>query len=315
MGSPATTDRLDVWRDLIRDNFVALDVDADPGAPFAGSVVSRALGHLKVATVQSGPQECRRTPGLARRDAHAYLQVGLLTRGAATLAQDRREAELQPGSFAVYETDRPFTWELQGAWELLVLTWPRASIALDDAATQQLTARALCGTAGLGAIVGRLLRDVVADPPVLSPAGGVRLADEVAELVLTVAGERVRPAAPPRASDGLLRRIDAHILERLADPGLTPTSIAAAHYLSTRHLHRLFAERGSTVAAQVQRLRLERCRRELLDPAGTRSITEIARRWGFPDLPTFSRAFRGAYGMPPSAWRACRRPGAERPDD
>jgi hypothetical protein len=28
MGSPAATDRLDVWRDIIRENFVALDVHA-----------------------------------------------------------------------------------------------------------------------------------------------------------------------------------------------------------------------------------------------------------------------------------------------
>ncbi len=293
MGSPATT---------------------DPGASSAAPVGSSELGHLTIASVRSGAQDCHRIPGLARRDASASLQVGLLTRGAATLVQDGRVAALRPGDFAVYETERPFVWALQGGWELLVLGWPRAGVALDRATSQQLTARALGGV-GLGAIVGRMLRDLVADPPLLSPAGGVRLADELAELVLLVAAERIRPAAPARASDGLLRRIDAHILEHLADPGLTPTSIAAAHYVSTRHLHRLFTQRGSTVASHVQRLRLERCRHEMLDPGAPRSITDIARRWGFPDLPTFSRAFRCAYGMAPSTWRACRRPGAERPDD
>ena len=307
MGSPATTDRLDVWRDLIRDNFVALEVHADRSAPFAGSVCSSELGHLKVASVESGSQGCTRTPALARRDSDAYLQVGLLTRGAATLAQDHREATLRPGDFAVYETDRPFFWGLQGAWELLVFTWPRASIALNDTTSQQLTARALRGDVGLGAIVGRMLRDLVAGPPELSAAGGVRLADEVAELVATVASERVRPAAPARASDDLLRRIDAYIVEHLTDSGLSPSTIAAAHFVSTRHLHRLFAYRSGTVAQQIQLLRLERCRRELLDPgARNRSITDISRRWGFPDLTSFSRAFRSAYGRSPSDWRACR---------
>jgi len=306
MGSPpATTDRLDVWRDLLRDNFVALDVHADREAPFAGSVRSSELGHLKVASVESGPQGCSRTPGLARRDDEVYLQVGLVARGTATLAQDSREALLRPGDFAVYETDRPFFWGLEGEWELLVFTWPRASIALADTASQQLTARTLSGDGGLGAIVGRMLRDLVANPPELSATGGVRLADEVAELVTTVAGERVRPAAPTCATDDLLRRIDAHITSHLADPDLGPTSIATTHFLSTRHLHRLFAHRGGTVAQQILRLRLERCRRELLDArAGT--ITDVARRWAFPDLATFSRAFRATYGMSPSDWRASR---------
>jgi AraC-like DNA-binding protein len=307
MGSPVTTDRLDLWRDLIRENFVALDIHADQHAAFAGSVRSSGLGHLRVASVGSGTQRCSRTPGLVRRDSEVYLQVGLVARGVGTLSQDGREAVLTPGDFAVYETDRPFFWGLQGAWELLVFTWPRASIALDDTASQQLTARALSGGDGLGAIVGRMLRDLVASPPELSAAGGVRLADEVAQLVTTVAGERVLPAAPTRAADDLLRRIDAYIMEHLADPDLGPTCIAAAHFVSTRHLHRLFAHRGGTVAQQIQRLRLERCRRELLDPsADHRSITDVSRRWGFPDLATFSRAFRVVYGMPPRDWRATR---------
>lgn len=300
-----TTDRLDVWRDLIRENFVALDILADREEAFSGSVRTGDVGHLMVASVESSTQGCSRTPGLVRRDAEAYLQVGLLARGGAKLAQDRREAVLKPGDFAVYETTRPFFWGLHGEWELLVFTWPRASIALDDAASQQLTARSLSGSAGLGVIVGRLLRDLVAAPPALSPAGGVRLADEVAELVTTVAGEQLRATAPTRAADDLLRRIDAYVVEHLADPDLGPGSIAAAHFVSTRHLHRLFAHRESTVAQQIQRMRLDRCRRELRDPRSVaRSITDISRRWGFPDLATFSRAFRAAYRISPSDWRA-----------
>jgi AraC-like DNA-binding protein len=65
--------------------------------------------------------------------------------------------------------------------------------------------------------------------------------------------------------------------------------------------------RGGTVAQQIQRTRLERCRRELVDPrCDTRSVTDISRRWGFPDLATFSRAFRAAYGMSPTDWRSAR---------
>ena len=310
MRAAATTDRLDVWRDLIRDTFVALDVQADRGERFTGTVRTAEVGHLRVASVESERQRCRRTRELAHRDDSAYLQVGLLTRGGATVAQDGREAELRPGDFAVYETERPFLWDLSGGWELLVFTWPRATVAVPDTASQQLTARALAGDDGLGAIVGRVLRDLVAAPPALSATGGVRLADEVVELVVTVASEHVQPtgSSASAASEDLLRRIDAHVLERLADPGLSPASIAAAHFISTRHLHRLFAQRGTTVGQTVHRLRLERCRRDLLDPgAADRSISDISRRWGFLDGPTFSRAFRGAYGTSPSDWRAGRR--------
>lgn len=307
----ATTDRLPVWRDLIREHFVALDIHAQSGDAFAGSVRTAEIGHLKVASVRSGTQGCSRTPGLARRDDDVYLQVGLLASGAATLAQDRREAVLRPGDFALYETNRPFFWGLQGAWELLVFTWPRAGIALDGASSQLMTARTQSGRDGLGAIVGRMLADLVAAPPQLSAGGGIRLADEVAELVTTVAGEHMRPAAPTTAGDDLLRRIDLYIVEHLADPDLGPASVAAAHFVSTRHLHRLFAHRSDTVAQLIQRMRLERCRRELSDPrSDARSITDISRRWGFPDLATFSRAFRATYRTSPSDWRASRSRGS-----
>jgi AraC-like DNA-binding protein len=82
-------------------------------------------------------------------------------------------------------------------------------------------------------------------------------------------------------------------------------SIARAHFVSTRQLHRLFAGTGETVTRRIRRLRLERCRRELADRRrATDSVTGISRRWGFPDLPGFSRAFRSTYGLSPTDYRA-----------
>jgi AraC-like DNA-binding protein len=296
------TERLPAWRDLVREHFVALDIDADPATPFAGAVRSTALGHLKVSSVDSSPQGCRRTPGLAR-DGDTYLQVGMLTRGAAVLCQDGREAALRPGDFAVYETDRPFLWGFHDDWQLFVYTWPRAAMGIGQGESQQLTARTLSGGTGLGAIVGRMLHDLVAAPPVLSSAGGIRLADEIGELVMTVATERLRPDPPDAPATDLLRKIDAYIAEHLADPGLGPDAIAGAHFVSTRQLHRLFVQQGTTVTQRIRTHRLERCRREIADPRCTTSITGISRRWGFSDLATFSRAFRAAYGSTPSAYR------------
>lgn len=301
------TEKLDVWRDLIREHFVALDIDADSRDGFAGVVRSTDLGHLKVASVESVTGRYHRTPGLARRDTTSYLQVGLLARGEAMLSQDGRIAELRPGDFAVYETDRPFLWGARGDWQLFVFTWPRAAIALEPGQSRRLTARQLDGHGGLGGIVARMLRDLVMSPPPLSAAGAVRLADEVGELVTTVASEFVGPEPPATALRDQLARVDAYIAEHLTDPELSPTAIAAAHFMSTRQLHRLFAARGDTVTCYIRRRRLERCRRDLV--AARAPIAEIARRWGFTDPATFSRAFRGEYRTTPSDYR--RRHGAQ----
>lgn len=311
MAESVATDRLDVWRDLIREHFVALDILADRPDVFGGSVRSADVGLMNIASVASRSGRYTRTPQLADRDDDAYLQVGLIARGEASVQQDGREALLGPGDFAVYETDRPFHWAMNGDWELLVFTWPRASVRLGDAASRLMTARCLSGSDGVGAIVGRMLRDLAAAPPDLSVEGGVELGHDVLALVTTVAGERVRPSEPERSTTALLRRIDAYIVERLSDPNLTPPDIADAHYISTRHLHRLFAGRGDTVSHHVQRLRLERARVELRHPSfDQRSVTDISRRWGFPDLATFSRAFRQAYGTTPTQYRSHADPSA-----
>jgi AraC-like DNA-binding protein len=105
----------------------------------------------------------------------------------------------------------------------------------------------------------------------------------------------------------LLRRIYEYIEQRLGDPGLSPGSIAAAHHISTRYLHKLFETEGCTVAAWIRRRRLDRCSRDLADPAQwNRPVNAIAVRWGFADDAHFNRLFRATYGVPPGRYRTMR---------
>ncbi|WP_308042277.1 helix-turn-helix transcriptional regulator [Streptomyces sp. 8L] len=81
--------------------------------------------------------------------------------------------------------------------------------------------------------------------------------------------------------------------------------MAAAHFISTRYLHRVFQQHHRTVSDVIRRQRLDRCRRDLADP-GQRAvpIAAIAMRWGYPRASDFTRAFRAAFGMTPSEYRA-----------
>jgi len=300
------TRRHDEWREALRHDFVALDVAPDRrrGGSFTGAVHSATLGHLQVSRVSSVAQTCRRTRQLAGREDRRFLQVGMLSRGTAVLEQDGRRALLHPGHLALYETERPFTWTLGGSWELLVFTWPRDAIDLTAAESASATARRFDAGAGLGSVVAGVLHGLACGLPSLSAPGAVRVADEVGGLVGTLAGELVPPTPGGRAHADLRERVERYLDEHLADPELGPASVAAAHFVSTRQLHRLFAGSGESVTRRIRRARLDRARRELADPRlADTPVGEIARRNGFTELAGFSRAFRAAFGAAPSAYR------------
>ena len=102
----------------------------------------------------------------------------------------------------------------------------------------------------------------------------------------------------------MLTTIQAFICQHLGDPGLSPAAVAAAHHMSLRSLHQLFHDEGLTVAGWTRARRMERCRRDLSDPAlESRPVAAIAMRWGFSSAADFSRAFRAAHGMPPAEYR------------
>jgi AraC-like DNA-binding protein len=126
------------------------------------------------------------------------------------------------------------------------------------------------------------------------------LGESVVDLVRGLCAERGRDDA----RGALLADVKATIERNLHDPDLGPAGIAAAHFISTRYLHRLFEGEGVTVSAWIRARRMERCRRDLEDPAlAGETVLAIASRWGLRNPGHFSRLFQAAYGVSPSAVR------------
>ena len=81
-------------------------------------------------------------------------------------------------------------------------------------------------------------------------------------------------------------------------------AVAAAHGLSKRYLHLLFASAGSSFGSTLLELRLGQAQAMLADRRfGRSSIGEIAWRCGFTDPSHFARRFRQRFGHAPAAWR------------
>jgi AraC family transcriptional regulator len=98
-----------------------------------------------------------------------------------------------------------------------------------------------------------------------------------------------------------LRRVVDHIHDHPAGD-LSLDALADVAALSRFHFHRVYnAVVGETAANTVRRMRLHRAAVALVQ--GTDPLGMIAKRVGYPNLASFTRAFSGYYGLTPAAFR------------
>jgi AraC-like DNA-binding protein len=190
---------------------------------------------------------------------------------------------------------------------VVAIAFPRTLLPLRSDAGAGLTAVGLSGDDGPGAVFSSTARQVARQLDHLDPAGGARVGTAALDLLtVALAGRLDRHGeVPPDVSQrALIQQVHAFIERQLADPGLTPATVARAHHVSLRSLYKLFEGEQTSVASLIRERRLERCRRDLLDPSlAGRPVSAIAARWGLTNAAHFSRAFRAAYGASPVEFR------------
>ena len=304
--SDEATRDFSAFRTTVSESFVPLQVTSDRPDPFWGRIRSNQADEIHVSELSASEHVVERTPELiARADRH-YFKLSMMLSGTGLLVQEGREAVLRPGDLAVYDTHRPYSLAFDNDFRIMVVMFPKHLIGLPPELVSQLTAVRFDGRSGLAGMIVPFLGQMVGNLDQLSGATGARLAHSGLDLVTTLFAHELGAAEdlgdPHRA---LMQRIRSYIETNLGSPDLGPAQIAAVHFISTRHLQILFHEEGTTVSSWIRSRRLERCRRDLLDPlCAGRPVASIATRWGFVDAAHFSRVFKATYGVPPSDVRA-----------
>jgi AraC-like DNA-binding protein len=313
MGIVLTTDDLQpnereaFWRHVMSDTFAPVTIREMAEGDVAGSIRGHFVGRLLVTDVQSTGQDIRRTPRLIHSADNAFFQVAIVADGVGRLEQDGRQAVLQPGDCVLYENTRPFQWLFDSDWDVSVFSLPSDAVRLSDNERRLISARRLDGSAGLTGVVSRFLLDLARHSEDLPAEQSERVLAHASDLVVTLLSDCLDDTTRVQGAvqRSLMLRIKDYIDQRLCDPALGPAEIAAAVNISTRYLHKLFEAEHHTVALYIKGLRLDRARRDLLDPrlAG-RPISAIAYACGFGDLSGFNRAFKQAYAVSPRELRS-----------
>jgi transcriptional regulator GlxA family with amidase domain len=114
-------------------------------------------------------------------------------------------------------------------------------------------------------------------------------------------------AAPPAHArpelSSAVRRAMAYCEEHAAEL-VSVADMATAARVSPRTLQDRFrTDLGTTPAAHLRRVRLDRAHQDLLrisDGSASGTVTDVAARWGFTHLGRFAAYYREAYGQVPS---------------
>jgi AraC-like DNA-binding protein len=301
-------ERFESWRAMVCSSHAPVDVWAEGGGDFDATQRLLDLGPVRISEFDSTPVRSRRTRRhISRSDPGLYF-LSFVRTGGAAVQQSTRQGILEPGDLMLYSMSHVHEGRLAPGrrTHMVELILPRTFLPLPAGHLDRVLATRLPARTGLGALLRDMVGRLTEDTSLTTPATAGLLARATAELatafLVQAAGREDPPDARP---DALALRLRVFIHQNLADPALTPPVIAAAHHISLRTLHRVFAATGTTVSAHVREARLQRARRALTDPAlRTTPIHEIAASCGFPRPSDFTRAFRARFGVPPSDCRA-----------
>jgi AraC-like DNA-binding protein len=309
MGLP-TKDRLDGLNELLVNSVHPMRILSDDPAEYRATLRALDLTAVDVVELTCSPSEIVRTPKLIRQHDPELCSLIMVMSGKLAVGQAGRETVLGEGELAVYDSSQPFQLGFAAGSETMTIVrahMPREFLGLSAERVEGLLGRSLPGGAGVGGLLTQFLSSVTTGSAEYRPTDLPRLGTVARDLMTALVthyldADDVVPDDSRRRT--LLLRIDTFVQQHLPDPQLTPGTIAAAHHISVSYLHRLFAARDTTVAAWIRHQRLERARGALADAAlqGV-PVHRIAARWGFKDHPTFTRAFRAAFGISPADYR------------
>jgi AraC-like DNA-binding protein len=276
---------------------------ADPARGVRFEHLDRYFGGVNVTRTALDNFHGVRSAGLARRDPAPRL-ILTVSAGPYAIEQNDRMDRRRTGSMVPYwsrdalrmRADEPvLAWSVTVTMDELALPHP----FLRDVMVRNVA------RSPLGPIVSAFLTELAALPE-LAPEQAATLAyptlDLLRALLTTAAGDEFLSRQPLGRTLGM--RIMLYLRAHAADPDLSADRLAAHFGISKRYLYAVLARMDVPLGEWVRTERLNRAARELAAPANAlTSVATIARRSGFGEHSSFSRAFKQRFGCTPSEWR------------
>lgn len=292
-------DQASRWEDAMASIDIPLSVRAENSD--SGRVSCRTLDELTLVDMECGPLAAARTGKGIARSGQRLIAALLVREGTETVSQGDTRAVLRPGDLLVWDSARPALFEIPQQVDKRFLLVP-------DGVFEAVNGHRAAPASGLRVFrrspATRLLDGYLDALAVTLAELGPSAAGPARNAALELLAGALRPGTtvPVRESLPVLRAaIESWIDQHLDEPGITPATVATAHAVSVRTVHRAFAGTGDSLGSVVRMRRLLRARRDL--ETTRRPVAAIAAQWGFADPSHLTRSFRRQFGLSPADYR------------
>lgn len=301
--SVAPRDRAPQWCEWISRHFHGLQSDLYGDSDFDGQIAASSAGDVILTRLEANRHRVLRTPAMRCGDV-GYLKIVAPWQGSAAVQQKGREACARDGAWVIYDTTGAYEVANPERVDHLIVMVPKEGLAERGQRFDGVMARRL-GASGISRVALETMRNTYLELPHMSAAAAQGAGELIKQLVHLSLMELAGQETAVSQREALRDRIRGYVHQHLRDPALSVDAIARALHCSRRHLYNAFAGEGESIAAYIQRLRLQACIRDLQQASPhARPITDIAMSWGFGNPSHFSRVFRDHTGMSPSEFRA-----------
>jgi AraC family transcriptional regulator, positive regulator of tynA and feaB len=296
------------YREAICKAFMNLTPEPPATSRFRAKIESVRLGQGALNRVSFPQHIVRRTPADIAASVSRCYYLNLKLAGRSHIQQAGRDVVLSPGQVGIFDSGQLFALHHDGATSFKVASFwvpyqdlhDRLPGSFDFAATR------LSDDPFVGHLIAETARRLNSTAQTASESDSVRLFEIMLDLVALSLSRQSRAHMVEAANfaNATLLALQRAVHDRIRQPSLSPSAVAAVVGISERYVHKLFERTGSTFAHYVIDRRLDGAAGDLRNPAmAARTAGAIAFDWGFSDLSHFTRRFKQRFGCTPGEWR------------
>lgn len=298
--------RIRVWQETMEDLFGPLVAHSKSDTMLAANFEYGNLAGMPLCRLRTeGWMRLVRTESAARASDSDFVKVSLQLSGNSYNDQRGRTAALNAGQWCVKEIGEPYAVLSPSSAEVLLLVLPRERVVSKRYRLEDLVARPFSGRTGVGKLAFEFISGTFEGLSSIKPEFENDVLETIFQFIRLTMLEATAAPTPLSMKLVLKDRIRTYVDGHLRDPDLKVERLSQVFGCSKRYLHKAFECQGTSIGKYILRLRLERCRDELRNPACMKkSVTDIAYSWGFNSANHFSRCFKDEFGLAPSDLRA-----------